>query len=366
MRVAELFVSLGIKGADKTAGALSGIRTRMKDLTSTSLEAKAGIIGMMYGLERLMSSSAQVGTGLTQFEVLTGKSADQLQRWQYLALKSGESADEMTSSIQSVQNAMTKMVLGQGAPSGMTALSNVVGFDPAKARDTFYVMDKLREYARATKDIPDVGNEILKSFGISDHTIEALRTSNVDLNKIPAGHAYSDAQRKRLNDVNIGWSLLGDKIEHSFGKMNAKFGPQLIGDISRLADQVLRMVDAFTELAEKLKVIQLIGESFKGWTEIFSSVTDVINQFEGKKTNKEHILPGLHQLQDTMKLLIGQGAPTPEFARHSSHNTSNVNINVTAHGMGADEIGKSVEKHVSKHFSKTVNDAYRQLPRGGQ
>lgn len=364
MKIAELFIQLGVKGADKAAGALSGMRGTLKDVTSTSLEAKAAIIGVMYGLERLMSASGQMGTNLTQFNNLTGLSADNLQRWQYLALKSGESADEMAGSIQGVQNAMTKMLLGQGAPTGITALANTIGFDTSRARDTFYVMDKLREYAQRTKNIPDVANEILKSFGLSDKTIQALRTSTVDLTKVDPSHMYTSAQRAKLNDVNIGWTMLGDKIEHSFGKLNAKFGPKLISDISRLADQVLRMVDAFAALAEKLQVIQVIGESFKGWTEIFSTVTQMVNDVNGtsKKHNVNSLLPSADSLKLFLKDMIGQGAPKPEFAKHgaAAHiNNVNVNNHVTIHGVtNPDE--------VPKHLNKMINDAYRQIPRGGQ
>lgn len=38
------------------------------------------------------------------------------------------------------------------------------------------------------------------------------------------------------------------------------------------------MIGAFTTLAEKMKIFQAIGESFKGWGMIFKTVADAVGQ----------------------------------------------------------------------------------------
>lgn len=353
MRIADLFVNIGVKGADKTASALGNVKTSMGDVASTSLAAKAAIAGVLYGLERLMSESGHVGTGLTQFANLTGLSADRLQRWQYLALQSGESAEEMTSSIEGVQKAMTKMLLGQGAPAGINALKNLVGFDASKARDTFYVLDKLREYARKTKDTPDVANEILGSFGISPTTIQALRSSSVKLDEVDPSRMYSKGQIARLNKVNIAWANLGDKITHQMGRLNSKFGPSLVKDISGLADQVLKLVDAFGSLAEKLELVSGFGKIFEGWSEIFKLAGEGVNKINGK--DKSPFLPDSDTLKVFIHSLLGDPMKVPASPRVINNH---VNAHVTVHGVH--------DAHeVPKHVNKMINDAARQFPQGG-
>jgi hypothetical protein len=365
MTIAELAVNLGVKGTEKVGSALTGVRKQMSGITSTSLEAKAAIIGVMYGLERLTAQSGQMGTSLAQFNSLTGLSADQLQRWQYLALKSGESAQEMAGSIQAVQNAMSKMILGQGAPQGITALKNVVGFDINKARDTFYVMDKLREYAQKTKDLPDIRNQVMRTFGLSDNTIQAMATSKVNLANVPLDHMYTEGQTKRLNEVNIAWASLGDKIEHSFGKLNSKFGPKMISDISSLADQVLRLVDAFASLAQQLQLVAVFGDIFKGWTEIFKTAGDATKAISSaKKTgNWQGLLPDSDTMKVFLHSLFGDPIAVPKGgANHTTH----VQTNVTVHGMtDGDELAAKISGHVKTHLDKQNNRTARQLPAGG-
>jgi len=165
MTIAELFVNLGVKGADSAGKALGGVKGGLGEVKSMSLEAKAALVGVIYGLERMMSNSAQLGTSLTNFNALTGISAQQLQQWQYAARQAGVAGEEMTGSMKAVQSTMANMLMGKGAPEGMAMLANKVGFDPARARDTAYVLGQLQKFAQSVPQ--DVGNAMIKSFGVS-------------------------------------------------------------------------------------------------------------------------------------------------------------------------------------------------------
>jgi hypothetical protein len=361
--IADLAVNLGIKGSEKVGNSLTGVRKQMGQLTSTSLEAKAAIIGAMYALEKLTAQSGQMGTSLTQFTDLTGLSADKLQRWQYLALKSGESAQEMAGSIQAVQNAMTKMILGEGAPKGINALKNVVGFDINKARDTFYVMDKLREYAQKTKNVPDVANEIMKSFGLSEKTIQALRTSKVNLANVPRSQMYNGRETEALNKANIAWAELGSKLEHGYGRLNAKFGPQMVHDVSVLADSVLRLADAFGQLVQQTELLKGLDTFAKWVTTDTKFAVDLVKELTGKGDKKKAgMLPTLQQLDGWIADHVG--GPTRAQAMKSIQN--NVTTNVTVHGIAdGEELAHKVSGAVKKHMGIQNNDAARQMPKPG-
>lgn len=386
LTVADVFINLGIKGTGSVVNGLVGVKNTVTDVAYQGFKATAAISGVVYGLEKLMSQAGHAGTALLQFNNLTGLSSDRLQRWAYLGLQAGVAADEMTSSIQGLQNNITKMLLGQGAPAGINAVKNLVGLDPTRFRDTFYILDKLREYAQKTKNTPDISNEILKSFGLSDKTIQALRTSRVDLEKIDKSRIYSSRQQQRLNSVNIGLSNVSDKFQHGVGDLTAAYGPQLVKDIDRVSTAVLGMVKAFGELNRVLPILSVISRVFEGWANIFDLIKEATDEITGK--SKMSLLPSASGLKYLAKDLGSQvlgaaegkvrsltqgllGAPpvpsgaafaVPPMSHGAVSKTSNVNNNVTAN---VTVHGVHDAHEVPKHVNKMINDAARQLPQNG-
>ena len=285
--IAELFVDLGIKGSDESVKKVKGVDTGLRGIASSGLAAKAMLVGVMYGMQRLMSNSAQAGASLTQFANLTGLSTDKLQRWQYAAKMSNVAAEDITGSIKGVQQAMARMSLGQGAPAGFGMMANTVGFDMTKMDDTFYVMDKLKEFAKSTGSHSAQGNEFLKSFGLSEGAIGFLRETNIEVDKLSSGLFYSEKGQKALSNVNAGFAKLGHNIEKSMGNMTAKYGPQLLKDLNMLIPKVLKLTENFAKLADQMKAFELIGMVFEGWALIF----DEINKSLGGRPGSDSGIP---------------------------------------------------------------------------
>jgi hypothetical protein len=369
VNIAELFVNLGIKGAEKTVGALGSVKKGLGEVSSMSLEAKAGILAAMYGLERMMAVSGAAGTTLTNFASLTGLSSKTLQQWEYAARQAGVSGEELTGSLKAVQNSMTNMLLGKGAPEGLGIVAKAVGFDPKKARDSFYVMEQLQKAAQALPK--DVGNNVLKSFGLSEGTISAMRRNAFNPALMAKAPLYSDKEVSSLDKSNIAWSNLGQKIEMAFGHFNAKHGQSLVNDISKVADAVFKMVDAFSKLAEKLKIFSVIGKVFAGWGLIFQGVSSGVDSLlgvgkgGGEYTDKKGNLKKdpVAMLSDLLaqglesKAASGSISPfvnkyKPEDYMHSG--TTTINQNIVHHGDAKDT------KAVKDTHRHAVNHAYRQ------
>lgn len=286
MNIAELFVNLGIKGAEKTVGALGSVKKGLGEIGSMSIEAKAGILGAMYGLERMMAISGQAGTGLTNFAALTGLSAQGLQQWQYAARQAGVSSEELTGSLKSVQNSMTNMLLNGDAPKGMALLSRAVGgLDPTKYKDTFYMMTKLQEGIQ--KMSPEMGAMVAKSFGLSEGTISAMHRNVFTPAMFAKAPTYSDKEAGSLDKSNVAWSNLGNKIEMAFGHFNAKHGQEMVQGISLIVTEVIKLAEALERIAEKLKLFQKFA-SFVGF--ITSEAKDAGKGFEtiGKFIDSDH------------------------------------------------------------------------------
>lgn len=377
MTIAELFVNLGVKGADSAGKALGGVKSGLGEVKSMSLEAKAGIIAVVYGLERLMSQSAQMGTSLLNFNTLTGISTKDLQQWQYAARQAGVSGEEMTGSLKAVQSAMTNMLLGKGAPEGMAMLANKVGFDPARARDTLYVMSQLQKFAQAVPK--DVGNAMLKSFGLSEGTIAAMRRNMFTQDTFKKAPTYSEGEVNQLNKVDVAWANLGQKIQMAMGHLTSKHGLQLVTDISKITSEIFKMLDAFARLAEKLKFFQGIAKIFEGWGLIFGGVASAVDKVS---SNKGGVAEGFKKLWSENATSMGeafqgmmisikesleegsepqtpaaQKVVPPMKPQSPSSKVQNINVN---QNLNFQHDGKDSKK-TGASVHKAVKDAYRQM-----
>lgn len=309
MNVGELFLNLGIKGSEKTIGAVANARKGLAETGSVALETKAAIVGVMYALERLVAASGAAGTGLTNFNALTGLSTQTLQQWQYAARQAGESSEELAGSVKGVQAAMTNMLLGKGAPAGLGVLAQRIGFDMSKARDTFYVMQQLQKAAQTLP--PDVGNALIKTFGVSDATIAAMRRNAFRPEVFAKAPAYSEKEIAALDRANIAWSNLGQKIQMTIGHLNAKHGQGLVKDMTLMVDSTMKLVTALVELSEKLKVFKAISWTVKelaGALDDISKWTSGKRSFWGEELDKNGKVVGdksaTHSMADFFKAMV--------------------------------------------------------------
>lgn len=366
MTAGELFVKLGIKGSEKTIQALTGVTKGMGEISSMSLEAKAAILGVVYTMERLMASSAQTGTNLVNFGQYTGLSIKQLQQWQYAARQAGVSSEELTGSVKTVQNAMTNMLLGKGAPSGMAMVAKTVGFDVKRARDTFYVLQQLQKFAQRVS--PDVGNAMLNSFGLSEGTIAAMRRNAFRPEIMNRAPTFGDREAGQLDKVNVAMSNLGTQIQMAFGHFTAKHGIQFVNDLTKVTTEVIKLAEAFIKLAETIKLMQWVGKIFEGWAMIFGGITTGVNSISGafsdtKKRDKLgkgvggffQEMPGVFKamFEDAGAAMKQAIAPSsPAIAGSSSTSTITQHLHFQHEGKDHQRTGESVKK--------ATQDAYRQ------
>lgn len=378
MKIAEFFVNLRIKGDNSAKKGLKDVKSGLGEVKSMSLEAKAAIIGAIYALERMMSDSAKAGTGFMNFASLTGQSAIALQQWQFAARQVGVANEEVEGSFKSVQQAMTNMLLGKGAPEGMAMLANKVGFDPNRARDTFYVLEQLQKFA---KEVPeDVGNAMIRSFGVSDNMIAAMRRNAFRPEVFKKAPVYSQGEINQLNKVDVAWANLGNKIKMAIGHLTSKHGLEIVNEISQITNQVLRLTDALVKLAEKLKIFQLIGKVFEGWGIILEHTNAGIDSWTTDKDSyksarepgkggtaqwwKDAFANDAENIGNFLKGVKESISPTdyskiapPSKQIPPSNKTQNINVN---QNLNFQHDGKDAKK-TGASVNKAVKDAYRQL-----
>jgi hypothetical protein len=354
--IGELFVNLSIKGTEKTVGALGSVKKGLSEVSSMSLEAKAGILAALYGLERLTAASGAVGTNLTNFTALTGMSAKALQQWQYAARQAGVSGQEMESSLKGVQNSMTNMLLGKGMPEGLGLVAGKVRFDTSRARDTQYVLGQLQKFAQTVP--PELANTVLKGFGLSEGVIAGMRRNAFRPDVFARAPTYSDKEIHNLDRANIAWANLGNKIEMAIGHLNAAHGGQLVRDLSKLTDQVLKFTESLIGLAERLKVFEGFGKIFEGWTLIFNSLNSITSGKADIKGGAEAIGNDIKsRIQELFTIQpLGNRYVPLQTAPQNIH--INQNLNFQHEGKDAKKTGDSVHK--------AIKGAFRQIPAQGQ
>jgi hypothetical protein len=378
MTIAELFVTLGIKGADKSKKDLAGVDKSMKGIVSSGLAVKAGLLAMAYGLQNLMRKASTAGAQLNQFRQSTGLSAEKLQKWQYAARQFNVDSDEMTSSVKNVQDAMTSMLMGKGAPEGFGMVANMVDIDPNRVRDTFYVLEKLQEFA---KQVPaDVSKSMMKSFGLSEGVIAAMRQGGFNQKAFNAAPIYSDGEIESLRKLNVGWANLFDKIDKSIGALNARHGGQLMKDITMIANEAMKLIDIFAKFSKSAKLFEGISLAFKGWTEIFKllnsyseglmqNLSPLFEYFGSKDENKDFgkswkkmslnvgdsVASGASDLWNTAKF-IGADIQNALGGNSPVTRQNQMNFNQTLNFKDTGDPQKNAE--LSK---KAFSDAYRQM-----
>lgn len=391
MTAGELFIKLGLKGADDTAAGLGKVDKGLGSVKSSAIEAKVAVLAAVYALQQMTAKSGQQGTGLTNFTATLGVAAKTLQQYQYAARQMGVTNEEVEDSFRSLQETMTKAVLGQGAPAGLARLAQLTGPIGQRDLEKFSknpeaLLQRLQEYAGKETNA-GLRNEVIKSFGVGDNMTAALTRQAFSQKALKKAPTYNDKEISQLDKANIAWSNLGNKIEMAIGHLNAAHGGQLVGDISKIVTQVLKLVDALANIAEKLKIFQAIGKVFEGWSSILGGVNSAIDAVSGAASDPKKraelgndvgsfvkeapgifaqmggsLLSGLaNGIDQSSSFIANSILPTPKDNQKSGSNQKieiNQNLNFQHDGKDHSNISNSVKK--------SVKDAYRQISAQGQ
>jgi hypothetical protein len=369
IQVGELFIKLGIQGTDKSLSAISETRIALGKVASTSLEAKAAIVGIFYALQQLATESNVLGLNLQQFRTFTGQSVQVLQDLQYAFVRVGVSADETQNAIVGIEKAMANIALNKAAPEGISNLATVLlragkEFDIKKIQDPYYMIQKFREYAVLAKKLPGVLgldaviNQVLGSFHLSDKFVTGLKSDLLKLDKAPGWFKYSDQQINNLAQMKIGWDLLFARIRKGFGELALSYEPALLAGLNKLIPQMLAFMQAVAEFSKAVHLLTGLSSIFKGWAEIFKLGTETVQDFKKRKIT-DVLKDYGHTLVEIGKIPVREAIPLVG-GTHVNNVTLHSTVNVGDHANP-----QSIADAVTKTFSNIVNDTHRQYQQNG-
>jgi hypothetical protein len=291
LNVGELFVNLGIKGQDKTVGAISGVKNSLGEAKSMAIETKAGILAVVYGLEQLMSASMQAGTSLSNFETLVGVSTDKLQEYQFVARQVGGTNEEMANSFKSIQDKMSAFGRGEGNPAALNYMaSKIGGYDPSQFRNPEYMLQQFQKFAQL-KDIgEDMKRWALGSMGIGEHIQVAMMRGKFNPAEFAKAPKYSNAEAHRLDRMRADWSNLGTKVEMAIGHFNAQHGAELIKGLSDLTTETLKFANSLATVSEKFGAFEKFNHVIEGTANSLRLINEIYDKFNGKESKPGDLL----------------------------------------------------------------------------
>jgi hypothetical protein len=112
--VGDLFVSLGVKGSEKTIGALTDVKKGFGDIVSSSLIAKASIVAAIAAIGHTVNELGTSASSLNVFSSVTGMSPEKIQQMQKAIYKSTGQEVNLVPTLQGMQDAIVNMRKGEG------------------------------------------------------------------------------------------------------------------------------------------------------------------------------------------------------------------------------------------------------------
>lgn len=284
MKIAELFVDLGVKGGDQTQNTLKGVKGGMNQVKSSSIAAKAAIIAAIYGLQRLTTASMNAGVAQTQFSNLTGLSTKKLQQWQHANKMAGGSAEEVTGVVTSMQQAFAQLQLGEGPAKYLGLFAEGLervgeSLDPEQMRDSFYTLEKFRAFVKGGgSGNVGIDNEIGASLGISQGIIAGSRGGLFDDSILNRARIVSDRQAKEAMRIKAMWTDLGDTIEKEIGKLNTQFGGKLVKDLTDLVKQFAFLTAEIIKMSNEMGVFDRLSTAIQNLANLLDLVRGITQE----------------------------------------------------------------------------------------
>ncbi len=274
MKVAELFINLGIAGGSTVGKSLGEVSKGMNSLYESSLATKAAILASIYALERLTGWASKAGFELDAYQISTGQSADQLQRWQYALGKAGVSGEQTMGMFQGLTDLMASIKSGTASlPEGFSVFANAVGLDMEKAsKDTGYFAAKIKEFIEKTKNNPAVARKILSGMNIDPKMYQGLLLMDGRIDKISKKRILNRDEIKNLREINAQWFDFWNTLE-AMGKkfIGSEAFKKIFGGFGSIGTAGLDVLGSVGDFIEKLMGLEDFSSGFSGIIEAIAT-----------------------------------------------------------------------------------------------
>jgi len=218
MTIVDLFARIGLKTDEAKAKSFS---RSMNTLKNGMVVATATAVGVSAAINKITNDAMKMGVAFKQFEVETGASAQELQKWQSVVEQTNQPIESVTSAIKALATSREKIKLGQGDISGYQLL----GIDPNK--DPFEILEDLRIKTQGLSQA--MKKDILSKFGVGSGMIQALEMTNEEFNKLSANaFIIQPSAITTLNQAKASMDLAGRAIDYMKSQIAVGLSPQIV------------------------------------------------------------------------------------------------------------------------------------------
>lgn len=229
MKLGEFFIALGFDVDDQKLKEFNG---QLKDGLKDMLKLSAVAAGAVYAVNSFVSGSVAAATAMRNFNLETGNSIENLQKWQVGATLTNAaiSADQVTASFQSMATAISDITMGKGNAGAFAML----GVPDVRGMDVGEVLEILRDnFDQNVSEwgLPQTVN-LMKEIGLDAGMINALKMSRKEFDLLVDSKILSPEARAKL--VDLGDAITKVKWEFMFFKdqLSADWSPALISTIN--------------------------------------------------------------------------------------------------------------------------------------
>lgn len=237
MKVGELFVSLGV---DADQGALDKFTNGVEDLSAafTALKVAAAAAAIKTFTQQAIDSTVAIQNFMNQTGLLTTQVRQFVASAQLADV--AMSAEEITGSLQGLQQAIADIRLGQGNIEPFLLL----GINPNNA-NIFQVLDQLRARVKGLR--PEVAVNLLQQLGLNPNFINILKMTRKEFEKLAGGKTFLDPeQEKAILSLGNAYTSLGISIDNLIEQFTAAFAPA----IELVIEPLIWLIDILTQLGK--------------------------------------------------------------------------------------------------------------------
>lgn len=198
MNVGELFIKLGF---DVDAQKLKDFQGDLQQGLASMLKLSAAATGALWAFERLSSNLTDNALQLENFNILTGESTVELQKWQAAATLENPalSIDQVRTSILALNKTIADASMGQGQGGGL--FSQLTG-QAIYGKGAFEVLEELRNHYQDAVQRWGLRqtHDMISGLGIDPGMINALQLSREEFDKLADSRVLSPETLQALTD----------------------------------------------------------------------------------------------------------------------------------------------------------------------
>lgn len=227
MKIAELFAEVGF---DIDSAPLGDFTNMLGGAAAKMTAVIAAAAAAAFAIKQVTDRSIAAAASMRSFRIETGLSTVELQRFQAAVQLTdiSASAEDVASSISSLQSNLAQIRLGQGniRPFQLLGVS--------AAGDAFDVIEQLRGAVRGLDEATAVN--LLQEMGLGPEFLHILRLSREEFEELANRYVLSDQQLNKLTQLGTAFQDLGLYINHATDELSAFIAPALIAGVNHIKD----------------------------------------------------------------------------------------------------------------------------------